>query len=93
MTLSAWRAFWQGQEKSWGRVLWRQLPDPSRPLHQHTTVDYALDTSVAENAAIRGATDGRDAGCEASLLPMLPSPVPASGRSAQSAPSTGGVLR
>jgi hypothetical protein len=93
MTLSAWRAFWQGQEKSWGRVLWRQLPDPTRPLHQHTTVDYALDTSVAENAAIRGATDGRDAGCEASLLPVLPPPVPASGRSAQSAPSTGGVLR
>jgi serine/threonine-protein kinase len=93
MTLSAWRAFWQGQEKSWGRVLWRQLPDPSRPLHQHTTVDYALDNSVAENAAIRGATDGRDAGCEASLLPVLPAPVPAGGRSAQSSPSTGGVLR
>ena len=93
MTLSAWRAFWQGQEKSWGRVLWRQLPDPSRPLHQHTTADYALDTSVAENAAIRGATDGRNAGCEASLLPVLPSPVPVNGRSAQSSPSTGGVLR
>ncbi|MBX9789780.1 MAG: protein kinase [Pirellulales bacterium] len=92
MTLSAWRAFWQGQEKSWGRVLWRQLPDPSRPLHQHTPADYALDTRVADNAAVRGATDGRNAGCEANLLPPLPLPASSNGRSAQG-PSSGGVLR
>ena len=92
MTLSAWRAFWQGQEKSWGRVLWRQLPDPSRPLHQHTPADYALDSRVADNAAVRGATDGRDAGCETNLLPLLPLPASTNGRSAQG-PSSGGVLR
>ncbi|MGD9647308.1 MAG: protein kinase [Pirellulales bacterium] len=92
MTLSAWRAFWQGQEKSWGRVLWHQLPDPTRPLHLHTAADYALDTQVADNAAIRGATDGRDAGCEANLLPALPAPAPGNGRSAL-APVTGGALR
>ena len=72
MTLSPWNAFWGGRERSWGRVVWREPPDLSRPPHLQTVSDFELDQRVADNPARRGASDGRDAGCEASLLPAFP---------------------
>ena len=72
MTLSPWNAFWGGRERSWGRLVWRELPDLSRPPHLQTVSDFELDQRVSDNPARRGASDGRDAGCEAALLPSFP---------------------
>lgn len=72
MTLSPWNAFWGGRERSWGRVVWREPPDLSRPPHLQTPDDFALSDRIADNPARRGASDGRDAGCDASLLPAFP---------------------
>jgi serine/threonine-protein kinase len=74
-----WFSFWRG-ERSWGRVVWKQLPDAKFPVHQAVVADYALDDTASGNSAVHGATDGRDAGFSASLLPELP---------AKSAPATG----
>jgi hypothetical protein len=61
-----------------GQVVWRALPDESRPLHDHTPADYALDASgyPTSNPALGAANDGQDAGCLAERLPELPSEVP-----------------
>ncbi|MBL9125936.1 MAG: hypothetical protein JNG90_20000 [Planctomycetaceae bacterium] len=72
MTLTPWNAFWGGRERSWGRVVWREPPDLTRPPHLQTVADFELDQRVADNPARRGASDGRDAGCEAALLPLFP---------------------
>lgn len=71
LTLTTWQAFWQGGERSWGRVQWKSLPDSTRPISTYTPFDYALDATLSENPAVHGATDGRDAGCAAELLPDL----------------------
>ncbi|MBX3414203.1 MAG: serine/threonine protein kinase [Pirellulales bacterium] len=65
-TEPTWRGFW-------ARVGWKDLPSADRPIHTHQPSDYG----VAITPARGGATDGRDAGFDASQLPLLP-PAPRS---------------
>jgi len=67
-----WQAFWRGSERSWGRVGWKKLPEAGRAVASCTPADYALDRTLTNNPAIRGAADGRDAGCDPAKLPELP---------------------
>jgi serine/threonine-protein kinase len=69
MELSGWAAFW-GAERSWGPVVWKKLPDPARALSGVVAADYRLDDQALHNGALRGATDGRDAGCDLLALPQ-----------------------
>jgi hypothetical protein len=69
--LPGWMSFLRG-EKTWGRVVWRGLPADNRPPHSLEPTDYALDNLAANNAAVKGASDGRDAGCDFKSLPPVP---------------------
>lgn len=66
-----WMTFLRG-EKPRGRVIWRGLPDDGRPAHSLAPADYALDETAANNPAVKGASDGRDAGCDLMALPDVP---------------------
>jgi hypothetical protein len=73
-----WQRHWNGtsqNQQRFGHVVWKQPPDPSRPLHAHTPADYALDETI-ENPAHHGAADGSDAGLQAQNLPPAPLLVP-----------------
>ena len=72
--LSGWRTFWRA-ERSWGPVIWNRLPESTRPVSGVRGADYSLDDRTSDNGALRGATDGRDAGCDLSSLPQLRSYV------------------
>jgi hypothetical protein len=89
--LSGWLAFWRG-ERSWGPVAWKKLPGGAQWVSTVLPLDYSLDPREG-NAALRGATDGRDAGCDFTSLPQLPAePQNAFNRPATSR-STRDVLR
>ncbi len=73
MRFKEWEQVWRGQSRRQtsgaGVVRWRGLPAASRPFHTHLPVDYLLDNEALGNAAVGGALDGTDAGCEVSELP------------------------
>lgn len=60
-TEPTWRGFW-------ARVGWKDLPSSDQPVHTHQPSDYGVSITPARG----GATDGRDAGFDASQLPPLP---------------------
>jgi hypothetical protein len=81
-----WQKHWgegQGNPHRWSQVVWKQLPDSSRPFHTYTSADYVLDETSAENEALQGAADRSDAGFQAENLPpdpdtrVNPPPAPA----------------
>jgi hypothetical protein len=70
-----WQKHWgEGQEnpQRWSQVVWKQLPETSRPFHSYTPADYALDETSAENEALHGAAIGGAAGFRAGDLPPDP---------------------
>jgi len=75
MTFADWQSYWGSEEESLplaNSVLWKKLPDASRPLHTHAPADYALTdaTEARPNPA-------RDAGLQAERLPRQPPPLAA----------------
>ena len=77
LTLDAWQAHWAAAHESmpkWGQVVWKQLPEATRPTHTHTPADYALGAPPTGNPARRAARDGRDVGFQAEALPPVPPP-------------------
>lgn len=60
------------RDASWNRVRWRAPPSAELPAHRQTPADYVLDEQAEDNRAIKSAADGKNAGCEATLLPPLP---------------------
>lgn len=72
MTLHSWNAFWGGRGQGWGRVVWRNPPDLIRPPHLQTVADFLISERKSDNPARRGASDGRDAGCEPTQLSSFP---------------------
>jgi len=79
MNFDAWRAYWGLERENLpiaNRVGWKELPELARPLHTHAPANYALTSSeVSENPALGAASDGRDVGFQADLLPQLPPPA------------------
>jgi serine/threonine-protein kinase len=74
-TLAQWQEHWNEDVASspfWSQVVWRRLPDASRPVHTHTVTDYLLDENAPNNSPVRGAIDTYDAGAILSLLPPEP---------------------
>lgn len=69
--LPGWMSFLRG-EKTWGRVIWNGLPNDSRPPHTLAPGDYALDELATNNAAVKGASDGTDVGCDLRAIPEPP---------------------
>ncbi len=44
-----WQRHWResvDKQETWSRVVWKRLPDASRPMHTHTPADYALDETA-----------------------------------------------
>ncbi|MGQ9574898.1 MAG: protein kinase domain-containing protein [Thermoguttaceae bacterium] len=80
LDFEAWRAYWGDQQEivpSVDQVQWEGLPGADRALYGHEPADYALRGSSATgptNPALGAASDGRDAGLEAELLPPVPPP-------------------
>ena len=50
-------------------VVWNRPGSLDRPLHDHTVDDYTLGDRLTDQPARGGASDGRDAGLRAELLP------------------------
>jgi serine/threonine-protein kinase len=71
-----WRSFWAGDQQRDLGVRWQQTPDAQSPLHLYRPGDYVLDGEASHNPARRGASDGRNAGFDANLLPALPASPP-----------------
>jgi serine/threonine-protein kinase len=74
MSFSEWQQFWASRSKSMNNVplAWKNLPRSDRPFHAQAPDDYALDATATTNPALRGASDGLDAGCIANQLSVLP---------------------
>jgi eukaryotic-like serine/threonine-protein kinase len=89
--LARWQTFWSMNESapSWRKVLWKKLPDATRPMHAQTPADYALDMTSMSNPARNAGDDGRDVGLEPELLPPVPPPPSAPESPATSAAATG----
>jgi hypothetical protein len=73
MTFMDWQSYWGSEEESLplaNSVVWKKLPDASRPLHTHVPADYALAdaTEARPNPA-------HDAGLEAERLPRQSPPL------------------
>jgi hypothetical protein len=69
-----WISHWGQQQEclpTWGEIAWKQLPPADRPMHARTPADYALADETKGNMARDGASDGRDVGAYAALLPPL----------------------
>jgi serine/threonine-protein kinase len=65
----AWSRFTSRDQFSGpGAVVWSAPPPTNRPFHAHLASDYALNSS---SAAVRGASDGGDAGGPLPYLPTL----------------------
>jgi len=91
MALEAWRAHWGANENNVGSsVQWKQLPPADRPTNAHTPADYALSDSPGENPARKAASDGRDAGMDASRLPTAPQEPQTPEKTGQAAPAEAG---
>ncbi len=80
-----WISHWGQQQEclpTWGEIAWKHLPPADRPMHARTPDDYALADETKGNLAREGASDGRDVGAYAALLPPLAEdkPVRAFGR-------------
>lgn len=79
-TFPDWVSHWGQQHEllpTWGEVAWKHLPLTSRPVHLRTPEDYALSDHEDRNMARDGASDGRDVGAYAELLPPVPAEVAA----------------
>ena len=78
-TFPSWKTFLRGELVGlprFGSVVWKKLPSPDMAFHEHSPDDYVLDeTSSDRHTAYRGASDGRDAGFDATLLPTTPSSI------------------
>jgi hypothetical protein len=67
-----WQEYWKemsDNNQMWNRVTWQHLPE-SRPFHSHLTADYVL--AEENNDALKGASDGIDAGMKLQDLPPVP---------------------
>ncbi len=70
MTFDAWRSHWGvGENNVSTSVQWKQLPPADRAVSAHMPSDYALDDTSPQNPPRKAASDGRDAGLDASRLP------------------------
>ena len=69
--LHDWQAYWGPRESqpSLDKVAWQQLPPAARPVNQDTPADFALRSG--DNPPRHAASDGSDAGLQASSLPTL----------------------
>src|SRR5262249_42037084 len=65
MAFADWQELWPERPKfaSNAPLVWKGLPQSTRPFHAHTPSDYALDTAARSNPAVGSASDGLDAGC------------------------------
>lgn len=76
LQLDTWQQFWQMRTDAHENrplqraVVWAELPAPQRPFHTHLPSDYALNSRGVENPAHGAASDGRDVGLRADLLPV-----------------------
>jgi len=82
LDFAAWNLHWGSEDENLSHadeVIWKQLPEPDRPWHTHTPVDYALDesTEASPNPAVGAADEDADAGFRADRLPSPPSKAPA----------------
>ena len=73
-----WQRYWADRSHFAAKdsVLWKNLPGAQRAFHTHTPSDYALETSMPDNPALRAAADGSNLGCVAGQLPLLPADPP-----------------
>ena len=71
MNFAAWQNYWgpsrENQPMS-GRIDWKRPPSFDRPAHLQSPADYALNRAHFENPALGAASDGSDAGVQASRL-------------------------
>jgi hypothetical protein len=84
-----WQQHWNEpieDQEVWRQVVWKGLPEHSRPLHTHLPADYTLDDASTENQALLRTTDGAEAGLQHDMLspppltePVQPLPAPPAG--------------
>lgn len=81
MTFDAWQLYWGRERESrpeLNRVVWKSLPEATRPAHVQSPTDYDLGGDSNTNPARGAASDGEDAGLESADLPLPPADTDAS---------------
>ena len=80
LRLDDWLQLWQERDDGDENrplqdvVVWKHLPHEERTLFSHLPSDYAIHDRAEENPAHGAASDGRDVGFRADLLPELVDP-------------------